>query len=660
MLLAVGYLASPPGAAPLIAIVNRCIGFVVIWFLAVVIYRYVVAQIAIQRLMWVQQAQVRIHQEVRSAQSAGNVGDALVRALAHALDAHVGVVYQCVDGRLHRLATWAMADADRAPATLAAGETLAGQAVTENRVIAVGGLPPDYLPVASALGRASPTEIVAAPLTAEGEVVGVIELGFITSRRGTADVVELLDRVGEPVGMTLRAASYRGRLEHLLGETQRQSEELQVQQEELRVSNEELEERGRALMDSQARLETQQAELEQTNVQLEEHTQRLETQKREMLAFQAELAANARALERSNQYKSEFLANMSHELRTPLNSALILAKLLQENKDGTLSDEQVRYAATIHAANTDLLNLINDILDLSKIEAGHLTIEPEPVELDAFTARISQLFDHVGEQKGVAFRVERMPGLPDAIVTDSQRLQQILKNLLSNAFKFTERDRSRWRWSRRATMQSASRCATPASAFRATSSRSSSKPSSRPTAPPAAATRGTGLGLSISRELARLLGGAIAVASEPGQGSVFSLTVPRTLVADAATQAGLVTPPGAPERVPAPPSQAMPMSSVARAAPVPAPEASEAAAGPIAIRLSPADCRRPRPSHARQPPDPGRGRRYRLRRHPLRSGPRARFRLHPRHHVEPGAGAGAPPPALRHPARSWRCRTSRA
>lgn len=568
VLLAIGYVLSPPGASPTMAIANRTIGFIVIWFLATVIYRYVVAQAEIQRLMWVQQAQVKIHQEVRSAQSAGNVGETLLRALAQTLDAHVGVVYQIDDARLHRIATWALADAGQAPAALAPGETLAGQAVAENRVLAVGGLPPDYLQVASALGRTTPAEIVAAPLTAEGEVIGVVELGFVTSRRGTAEVMELMERIAEPVGMLLRAAAYRGRLEVLLGETQRQSEELQVQQEELRVSNEELEERGRALMDSQARLETQQAELEQTNVQLEEHTQRLETQKREMLSFQAELAANARALERSNQYKSEFLANMSHELRTPLNSALILAKLLQENKDGTLTDEQVRYAATIHAANTDLLNLINDILDLSKIEAGHLAIEPEPVELDAFVTRLRQMFGPIGEHKGVAFRVERMPGLPDAIVTDGQRLQQVLKNLLSNAFKFTERgsvtlallaqgdDAVRFEVRDTGIGIPRDKQQVIFEAFQQADGTTSRR------------FGGTGLGLSISRELARLLGGAIAVASEPGEGSVFSLTIPRTLVADAATQAGLVTPPDAPAQVLAPPP---PQTMPPRATPAPPP-----------------------------------------------------------------------------------------
>ncbi|WP_225934603.1 MULTISPECIES: response regulator [unclassified Cupriavidus] len=541
VLIGIGYAVSPASTIrPIYAIANRSAGVIMLWFLAAVVYRYIVSQTAMQRVAWLQQAQVRVHQAVRNPQSAGNVADGLVRVLAEAFQAHVGVVYQVDGDHMHRVASWALANADDLPQSLTSGQTLAGQAAAENRVIAVGGLPADYLQVSSALGRTSPNEIVAAPLTAEGEVIGVVELGFVSMQRDTADIVELLERIGDPIGMTLRAAAYRGRLEKLLGETQRQSEELQVQQEELRVSNEELEERGRALMDSQARLEAQQAELEQTNVQLEEHAQRLEGQKREMLTFQAELAANARALERSNQYKSEFLANMSHELRTPLNSALILAKLLQENKEGTLTAEQVRYAATIHAANTDLLNLINDILDLSKIEAGHLVIEHEPVELKALTDTMQGMFGPIGEQKGVPFRVELLPGVPDAIVSDSQRLQQVLKNLLSNAFKFTESgavtlalaaqgdDAVRFEVRDTGIGIPKDKQQVIFEAFQQADGTTSRRYG------------GTGLGLSISQELGRLLGGAISVASEPGQGSVFALTVPRVLGGDAAAQAGLM------------------------------------------------------------------------------------------------------------------------
>ncbi|CAG9185340.1 response regulator [Cupriavidus pampae] len=541
ILLVVGFFLSPPGASPTLAILNRSFGFVVIWFLAVAVYRYTVSRLAVQRSVWLHQSQVRIHQAVRNPQSAGNVGDALVRALAQTLGAHVGVVYQCDGGQLRRLAGWALpqAGASASPEMLAPGQTIAGQVAIEGRVIALGGLPADYLPVSSALGRTAAGEVIAAPLTAEGETVGVVELGFVSAQRETADMIELCERIGEPIGMLLRAALYRHRLEQLLSDTQRQSEELQVQQEELRVSNEELEERGRALMESQARLESQQAELEQTNVQLEEHAQRLEAQKREMLTFQTELAANARVLERSNQYKSEFLANMSHELRTPLNSALILAKLLQENKPGTLNEEQVRYAATIHAANTDLLNLINDILDLSKIEAGHLTVEPEQLDLDTFARTLEQMFHPVAAQKHLAMRVESMPGAPATIVTDGQRLQQVLKNLLSNAFKFTEQggvtlvmaahgdDAVRFEVRDTGIGIAREKQQVIFEAFQQADGTTSRR------------FGGTGLGLSISRELARLLGGAISVASEPGQGSVFSLTVPRVLGTDGAPRAGL-------------------------------------------------------------------------------------------------------------------------
>ena len=193
-----------------------------------------------------------------------------------------------------------------------------------------------------------------------------------------------------------------------------------------------------SLMETQARLETQQAELEQTNVHLEEYTQHLERQKTELVRAQKELEANALALERASQYKSEFLANMSHELRTPLNSSLILAKLLQDNKHGNLSDEQVRYAATIHSSNSDLLSLINDILDLSKVEAGQMDVQFAPVAIDGMLQSLRQSFAPIADSKRLKFVTERAEGVPEYFVTDNQRLQQVLRNLLSNAFKFTE------------------------------------------------------------------------------------------------------------------------------------------------------------------------------------------------------------------------------
>ena len=203
-----------------------------------------------------------------------------------------------------------------------------------------------------------------------------------------------------------------------LEETQRQSEELQAQSEELRVSNEELEEQSRALKESQARLEQQQAELEQTNAQLEEQAQQLETQRDDLARTTAAVQLKARELEQASQYKSDFLANMSHELRTPLNSSLILAKLLADNPEGNLTDEQVKYAKTIQSSGNDLLNLINDILDLSKIEAGHVEIRPETVSLERLVKDIRQVFQPIAQEKNLAFEIDIAPECPATIDTD--------------------------------------------------------------------------------------------------------------------------------------------------------------------------------------------------------------------------------------------------
>ncbi|MET0656829.1 MAG: response regulator, partial [Steroidobacteraceae bacterium] len=337
---------------------------------------------------------------------------------------------------------------------------------------------------------------------------------------------ELLELVAESIGIAVRSAKDRTRLEELLDETQRQSQELQAQQEELRVSNEELQEQGHILKESQARLEAQQAELEQTNSQLEEQALMLETQRDELSRAQNILQEKATELERSNQYKSEFLANMSHELRTPLNSTLILARLLADNKGGNLTAEQVKFAQTISGAGNDLLALINDILDLSKIEAGKIEIRAEPVHVARTLETLHKSLQPMAQEKGLNFSVSTAADASEQMRTDAQRLGQILKNLLSNALKFTQQGEVSLHFSPGPgeTVLFAVRdtgIGIPSDqqevifeAFRQADGSTHRKYG------------GTGLGLSISRDLARLLGGDITVQSTPGQGSTFILSLP--------------------------------------------------------------------------------------------------------------------------------------
>jgi len=526
VLLVVGYFLSPTSPELVaMAIINRTIGAVVLFALATVASLYIDSSSKLRRIAWIQQGRVDMAAAVQGENTEADFSSVVLRTLAAYLDANVGVMYSLDTGMLRRVAAWALPESDLAPARIPIGDGAIGQAVLERRPLVLKELPPSHLKVGSALGTAAPASIVAAPLLADGKVVGAIELGFLSAQGAASDTIDMVQAATDGIGAGLRAAQYRTRLETLLAETKRQSEELQVQQEELRVSNEELEERSRALMESQSRLETQQAELEQTNRQLEEYTDSLERQKNNLVAAQRALAENARALEKANQYKSEFLANMSHELRTPLNSSLILAKLLAENKNGNLSDEQIRYAQTIHSSNTDLLLLINDILDLSKIEAGHIEVQAEPVTVDSILDAMRRSFEPIAAQKQLQFRTERAERSPEVLVTDNQRLQQILKNLLSNAFKFTDTGGVTLRVERagdehvRFDVVDTGIGINPSQqdvifdAFRQADGTTSRKYG------------GSGLGLSISKEFAQLLGGGITVSSEDGAGSTFSLTV---------------------------------------------------------------------------------------------------------------------------------------
>jgi signal transduction histidine kinase/CheY-like chemotaxis protein/CHASE3 domain sensor protein len=489
---------------------------------------------------WLRRVQMALNTQVQGDLRVESLGEKILGVLVENLDAQVGAVYVSEPGeRLRRVAGHALEPSTEQGAMLRLGEGLTGQAAKENHAVHLRDLPEGYLRVTSAVGRTKPRELVIAPASVDGTVHAVAELGFLHTVDPTE--LEVLDRVSEAIAIAIRSARDRSRLEELLEETQRQAEELQAQQEELRVSNEELEQQGRTLQVSQTQLENQQAELEQTNTQLEEQAQSLELQRDDLARAGAEL-------QRASVYKSEFLANMSHELRTPLNSSLILAKLLSDNREGNLSPEQIRFAQTIYSAGNDLLTLINDILDLSKIEAGKLDVRPESISLARLVDDLSNTFLPIAAQKQLELAMSTEVGMPDTVETDPTRLQQILKNLLSNALKFTERGGvslvvgatdGRIRFDVRDTGIgiAADQHEVIFEAFRQADGGSNRK------------FGGTGLGLSISRDLARLLGGDLHVESTPGRGSTFTLSLPARYAARDATPARAAEGPS-PQRAP--------------------------------------------------------------------------------------------------------------
>ena len=503
---------------------------------------------------WLRRVQMALNTQLQGDLRVESIGEKILGVLVENLNAQVGAVYVTEPGeRLRRVAGHALEPSTEQAVTLRIGEGLTGQAAKENRVVHLRDLPLDYLRVTSAVGRTKSRELVIAPASVGGTVHAVAELGFLHAVDPSE--LEVLDRVTEAIAIAIRSARDRSRLEELLHETQHQAEELQAQQEELRVSNEELEQQSRTLQVSQTQLENGQAELEQTNIQLTEQTQSLERQRDELARAGAEL-------QRASVYKSEFLANMSHELRTPLNSSLILAKLLADNREGNLNPEQIKFAQTISSAGNDLLTLINDILDLSKIEAGKLDVRPESITIARLVDDLSNTFQVIAAQKQLDLAMSLEAGVPDTIESDPTRLQQILKNMLSNAIKFTEHGGvslvvgaadGRIRFDVRDTGIgiAANQHELIFEAFRQADGGTNRK------------FGGTGLGLSISRDLARLLGGDLHVESTPGRGSTFTLSLPARYAAHDATSGPALAAPSprrAPRALGAPSSRPTPVA----------------------------------------------------------------------------------------------------
>jgi signal transduction histidine kinase/CheY-like chemotaxis protein len=523
VLIGITYFTDDPGSDRRLALLNRSFGLAIIWITALIGSLFVRNKLAVERQKWVQSGQNALSDAMAGDKRIEDLGETVLRFLAEYVNASAGVFFAREGGAFQRVATYGVPPGG-APDAFDTQDGLLGQSVKDGRPFVLQDLPDGYITVGSALGRATPKHVLVAPLRAERSVNAVVELGFLDPVEESA--IELLERLGESISVAVRSSQYRAHLQKLLAETQRQTEELQVQGEELRVSNEELEEQGRALKESQVKLEEQQADLEQANAHLEEQTQHLAAQRDELARVNASVQRQALALERASQYKSDFLANMSHELRTPLNSTLILAKLLADNPGGNLTAEQVKFAQTIQSAGNDLLALISDILDLSKIEAGRMELEPADLDLDGLLESLRRTFEPLAAQKDLDLRTHVLPGCPKTVETDRQRIEQVLKNLLSNAIKFTDRGRVEL------TVRPAPR---ERIAFAVTDTgvgipedqqeavfeafRQADGTTSRRYG-------GTGLGLSISRELARLLGGEITLSSKPGEGSTFTLTLP--------------------------------------------------------------------------------------------------------------------------------------
>jgi len=476
---------------------------------------------------WLKTNLARFSRMLQGERDLATVSNLIMSELAPLVNAQYGVFYvtkrEEEETKLELVASYGAESSDQLRSEFKLREGLVGQAAADKRPILLKDAPPDFIRIGSGLGRAKPANVNILPALFEDEVKAVIELASFTEFNETHQ--SFLDQLMESIGIVLNTIAATMRTEGLLKQSQLLTQELQARQTELT---------------------TKQEELHATNEELQEKAQLLENEKKQVEAKNIEIEMARRAVEEkaeqlalTSKYKSEFLANMSHELRTPLNSLLILSKLLSENPQGNLNPKQVEFARTIHSAGSDLLSLINDILDLSKIESGTVTIEVGEMPMATLKQNMERTFRQLAADKGLEFNVEFDPDLPDAIRTDEKRLQQVVLNLLSNAFKFTARgsvtlevSSASSGWSRNhPVLRNAERAIEISvtdtgigipedkqklifEAFQQADGTTSREYG------------GTGLGLSISREIARLLGGELQVRSKPGEGSTFTLFIP--------------------------------------------------------------------------------------------------------------------------------------
>jgi signal transduction histidine kinase/CheY-like chemotaxis protein/HAMP domain-containing protein len=468
---------------------------------------------------WLKSNLARIGSMMQGHRDLEVVADLVMEELAPLLGSQHGTFFLAEQSggetRLRLIAGYGLRADKDAPIQYRIGQSLIGQVAKSKRPIVVQEIPQGYIRISSGLGEAPPANLAVMPITFEDKVQGVVELASFT--KFTQIQIDFLEQLTETLGVSVSAIIANARTDALLEQSQRltaelqaRSQELQARSEELQLSNADLEEKAAQLADQKRDIEAKNAEIERARTEIEER---------------------ARQLALASQYKSQFLANMSHELRTPLNSLLILARLLAQNPGRNLTAKQVEYARVIHSAGSDLLQLINDILDLSKVEAGRMDAHAERFPLAALLEDLRSTFGPLTAEKGLEFTVQAAPSAPQELVTDRQRVRQVVANLLSNAVKFTEQGS--------VTVRVQASAQDPATvAFAVTDTGIGIAPENlavifgafhQGDGTLSRRYGGTGLGLSIASEVSALLGGRISAESDIGRGSTFTLHVPATL-----------------------------------------------------------------------------------------------------------------------------------